>query len=107
MLIKDPPSVFPLYLAPIDYLYCLDDRPEYPMTSVIHLDFEGEIDAARFDVALADAVKRHPLFRAFVKTAKQNKAPTTRSNARTANRLSSAMKWDYGSGFGRVAVDLG
>ncbi|MCA9264207.1 MAG: hypothetical protein KDA60_10185 [Planctomycetales bacterium] len=69
---KTIPNVFPLHLAPIDSFFRMDDRPRYAMTSVIHIDFEGEIEAEAFDRGLADAQARHPLLRANVRPAKRN-----------------------------------
>lgn len=50
MLKKGFPNVFPLHLAPIDSFYCMDDSSQYPMTSVIQLDFTGEMDEAAFQM---------------------------------------------------------
>ena len=72
MLKKDQPNVFPLHLAPIDAFYCADDHPRYPMTSVIHLDFSGTLDPEVFELALNDALVRHPLLCALIKPAKRS-----------------------------------
>ena len=50
MLKKEQPNVFPLHLAPIDAFFRADDHPEYPMTSVIHLDFSGTLDPEVFEL---------------------------------------------------------
>ncbi len=39
----------------------LDDRPEYPMTSVIDVRLSGRLDEEVFRVALDEVVRRHPL----------------------------------------------
>jgi hypothetical protein len=72
MLKKDQPNVFPLHLAPIDAFFCADDHPRYPMTSVIHLDFSGTLDPEVFELALDDALVRHPLLCALIKPAKRS-----------------------------------
>lgn len=70
MLKKQPANVFPLHLAPLDAFFCADDTPRHPMTSVIHLDFEGRMDREAFDEALEEALVRHPLLRALIRPAK-------------------------------------
>jgi NRPS condensation-like uncharacterized protein len=71
MLRKSPPNVFPLLLAPIDKFYCADDSPQFPMTSVIFMEFEGKIDRESFELALDDALVRHPLLGAHIRNAKR------------------------------------
>ena len=73
MLRKTPPNVFPLLLAPIDAFYCADDSPQFPMTSIIYMDFEGEIDCEAFQLALDDALVRHPLLGAHIRPAKRGR----------------------------------
>jgi len=73
MLTKDPPSIFPLHLAPIDRLFLQEDNDRHPMTSVIQLDFRGVLRPREFDDAVAEAQKRHPLLRALVQSAKGGK----------------------------------
>ena len=72
MLKKSFPNVFPLHLAPIDSFYCADDGPRYPMTSVIQLDFAGEMDELAFAHGLADALYRHPLLSSLIQPVKRN-----------------------------------
>ena len=71
MLRKSPPNVFPLLLTPIDGFYCADDSSRFPMTSIIYMDFEGEIDRESFELALDDALVRHPLLGAHIRLAKR------------------------------------
>ena len=72
MLKKSFPNVFPLHLAPIDSFYCADDGPRYPMTSIIQLDFSGEMDELSFTHGLVDALYRHPLLSSLIQPAKRN-----------------------------------
>ena len=72
MLKKQQPHVLPLHLAPIDAFFCADDQPEYPMTSVIHLDFSGVVDRDAFEAALDNALERHPLLSSLIKPAKRS-----------------------------------
>ncbi len=72
MLKKQITNVFPLHLAPMDAFYCADDSVDYPMTSVINLDFHGVVQRDAFEAALADALDRHPLLCSLIKPAKQS-----------------------------------
>ena len=72
MLKKSLPNVLPLHLAPIDQFFCDDDTREFPMTSVIHMDFTGQVEPSAFEGALEDALARHPLLGCNVKPAKRN-----------------------------------
>ncbi len=82
-------NVFPLPLAPIEEYLLLDDRPGYRMTYLVEQTFDGEIDRAAFDVGVAEASRRHPLLRAFVK-----------------RRLFRGWQW-VSAGDARPAVDWG
>ena len=73
MLKRAVQRVFPLHLAPIDDFFCLDDRPEYPMTFTAHLFFTGEVHRDAFEPSLTEALQRHPLLRALIKPAKAEK----------------------------------
>jgi hypothetical protein len=64
-------KVFPLHLAPIDAFFQMDDRPGYPMVSVIRLDFTGEMDRDSLLKGLAVALDRHPLLAAHVRPGKR------------------------------------
>lgn len=68
-----PKSIYPSYLAPIDLFLQQDDSPGYPMTFVIRMECEGIFDHSAFQTALDGSLERHPLLRAFVRPAKQNK----------------------------------
>ena len=48
-----------------------DNQPGYPMISVIQLQLAGQVDRPAFEGALAEALQRHPLLRALIKTAKR------------------------------------
>jgi len=64
---------FPLYLTPLETFMWLDDRPAYPMTFLIHMEFSGTVDRAAFEAALGETLARHPLLNAFVQRAKRNR----------------------------------
>ena len=66
-------GIFPSYLAPIDQFLLADDTPDHPMTFVIQMECDGVFDRSDFETALIEALDRHPLLRAFVRPAKQNK----------------------------------
>ncbi len=73
MLKKDIPNVLPLHLAPIDSFFLADDKPQYPMTSVIRMAFQGRIVPEAFHHALEEATRRHPLTGAVIRKAKQGR----------------------------------
>ncbi len=62
--------LFPLHLSPIEIFMLADDRRGHPMTFVIQLQLSGRIDRGAFEPALADALGRHPLLRAWIKAGK-------------------------------------
>jgi hypothetical protein len=62
--------IFPLHLSPIETFMLADDQPAYPMTFVIQLQLSGSIDHGPWEAALADALQRHPLLAALIKTGK-------------------------------------
>src|SRR6056297_1094968 len=65
--------IFPLHLTPFEEYMLWDDRPEYPMTFVVQLDLEGEIDREALTETLPLALERHPLLQAIVGPAKGNR----------------------------------
>jgi hypothetical protein len=71
MLRRKATRLFPLHLAPIDAFFRTDDTLRYPMTSVIHLDFEGLMDRTAMEGALGEALERHPLLMAVIRPAKR------------------------------------
>lgn len=71
MLRRQATRLFPLHLAPIDAFFLADDTDHYPMTSVIHLDFAGEVQRGAFEAALEEAMFRHPLTAAVLRPAKR------------------------------------
>lgn len=58
--------LFPLPLTAFEELMLLDDRPHYPATFSIVLQFEGRASSAALEVAFARALARHPLLTAQV-----------------------------------------
>ena len=60
---SDPisPNLFPLPLTAWELYMLLDDRPAYPMTSVIDVRLSGRLDEEAFRAAVDDVLKRHPL----------------------------------------------
>lgn len=71
MLQKRPANVLPLHLAPIDSFFLADDHPRYPMTSLIRMEFTGQINPEAFYFALEEATARHPLMRAVIRPMKR------------------------------------
>jgi len=63
---------FPLYLTPLETFMWVEDRPAYPMTFLIHMEFSGTVDREAFESALEEALARHPLLNALVQRAKRN-----------------------------------
>jgi hypothetical protein len=57
-------DLFPLPLAPFEWLYALDDSPEYPSTFFGELTFTGEVSRPALVAAWALALARHPLLTA-------------------------------------------
>lgn len=57
----DSESLFPLPLTPFETLMVLDDRPEWPMTFCVECVFRGRFDRPKFEAALQQALRRHPL----------------------------------------------
>jgi len=64
---------FPLYLTPIETFMRLDDRPAYPMTFVVEMEFSGTVDRAALEAALDEGLDRHPLLRTVIQPAKGNR----------------------------------
>jgi len=65
--------LFPLHMTSFEHYMFVDDRPSYPMTFVVQLKFNGELDRAAFSDALAAAIQRHPLLTAIVGPGKGGK----------------------------------
>lgn len=62
--------LFPLPLAPFEYYYLQDDRPDYPTVFAAVLRFVGPLNRAAFTQAMHLVVARHPLL-----TARINESP--------------------------------
>jgi len=56
--------VLPLPLTPFEFYYWTDDRPEYPTTFPVDLQFSGTLDRDALTRALATVLERHPLLSA-------------------------------------------
>ena len=65
--------IFPMHFTPFEHYLLVDDRPRYPMTFVVKFEFSGKLLRREFEQAIEDALKRHPLLRAIIQPAKQNK----------------------------------
>jgi len=59
-------DLFPLPLTPFEQYLWTDDRPAYPMFSLIRLFFDGEILRDALEAALDEMVLRHPLLTSVV-----------------------------------------
>ena len=55
------PNALPL--TDFELFMLLDDRASHPMNFFIHLEFDGQIDRAAFERALAAALFRQPMLR--------------------------------------------
>jgi NRPS condensation-like uncharacterized protein len=59
--------MLPLPLSPFEQYMLIDDRPAYPMTFWIRLNFAGRLHQEHFLDALRQALARHPLLFALVR----------------------------------------
>lgn len=64
---------FPLYVAPIDWFFLIDDSTEYTMSFFLDLDFTGQLDQELFQAALDEAIRRHPLLFCVIEPAKKSR----------------------------------
>ncbi len=62
-------SIFPLPLTVFENYLRMDDRPAYPMTIPIEMEFLGEVLPTEFEAAYEEAIERHPLFSCLLDTA--------------------------------------
>lgn len=51
----------------------LDESPGYPMTFIVQISFEGDLERDAFASAVQQALLRHPLLRAIIRPKKQNR----------------------------------
>ena len=58
-------ALFPLRATPFERMMLVDDRPNYPMVFPLQFYCRGRIDRAAFELALAQALARHPMLRAW------------------------------------------
>lgn len=63
---------FPMYVPAIDWYFLSDDSHEYPMSFFLELEFSGTIDREKFDVALKQAIFRHPLLMSIIQPGKHD-----------------------------------
>lgn len=56
-------EIFPLPLTAFERYMLVDDRPQWPMTFCVQLQFRGSLDRAAFETAVRDSLARHPLLR--------------------------------------------
>ncbi len=66
-------SVFPLPLAPYEYVMFKDDRGGHPMTCAAEFTFLGSVNRDALETALHQATRRHPLFMSVVRTSQGGK----------------------------------
>lgn len=52
---------FSLPLSPFERMMLAEDRPGFPQTAAVELDFEGQVDERRLREAWRAAIARHPL----------------------------------------------
>lgn len=58
--------LFPLSLSPFEAYMVADDRPRYPMTVLMAMEFVGEFRPSVLQGALNEVLLHHPLFRSHV-----------------------------------------
>ncbi len=63
------PTLFPLPLTPFELYMLLEDGPSHPMQFCYRLRFQGEVIAEHLEVAVRQALARHPLLTASVQAA--------------------------------------
>ena len=51
----------------------VDDSARHPMTFVVEFEFSGEINRDKFQHAIDESLRRHPMLRSFVQPAKSNR----------------------------------
>jgi hypothetical protein len=76
-----------LPLTPFENYMLDDDRPDYPMTFFIRLQFAGQIDQRAFHRAVDRATKRHPLLQSHVRTVNRRRFWVP------ARRVRSCVQW--------------
>ena len=70
---RENERVFPLSLAPIDWFFFSDDHQQYPMVFYVDLEFSGRLDHERMEIALEEAIYRHPLMYAIVQPGRKKR----------------------------------
>jgi hypothetical protein len=65
--------IFPLHITPFERYMLTDDRPKYPSTFILQLEFSGDLDRNSFQASIDEALERHPLLRALIRPAKQHR----------------------------------
>ena len=71
--IPDYGRTFPMYVPAIDWYFLCDDQPQYPMVFYLDLEFSGKLDRQKMNVALREALCRHPLLFSVIQKAKQDR----------------------------------
>lgn len=65
--------LFPLHMTSFEHYMFVDDRPLYPMTFIVELEFDGELDRGALEQAVRASLQRHPLLAAVIGPGKGGK----------------------------------
>lgn len=65
-----PTKILPLNLSPFESYMVWDDRPDYPMSFVVRMEFTGALDRDAATTSLPKALARHLLLQTVVRVAK-------------------------------------
>lgn len=83
--------LFPLPLTPFEHYMFADDRPTYPMTFFLRLCVAGQIDRARFRLAVEKALDWHPLLRGCIRGRPEWR--TSRLSWHASTAVSPSLTW--------------
>ena len=70
---KKKVRLFPLHMTSFEHYMFVDDRPLYPMTFIVQLEFSGTLDRDAFESAVVSALERHHLLGALIGPGKGGK----------------------------------
>ena len=65
--------LFPLHMTSFEHYMFVDDRPRYPMTFIVQMQFSGCLNREAFEAAILAAMQRHHLLGALVGPGKGGK----------------------------------
>ena len=71
--LKTRRSIYPLHLTPFESYMFVDDSVRHPMTFVVEFEFGGDMNRDKFQSAIHQAIRRHPMLRSLIRKAKANR----------------------------------